>query len=227
MTTIGSLGLAQSATYHAARSARLGSLTGSTLVIVAIDSLALVTIGWLILPVVLGGHDLSVVHEGQLFLSAYIPLLLTSIAMMSILNGSHRFVWFQSLRLLQFVVVVSVITTLALTDSLTTANGAAAYVAGAAVTAAISFTVVLRASWKQLSVSGERIREILGFGLKSQLSTSMWSLNERADQLVISIFFSATSLGLYVVAVTLTSLTTLVGFHLRWWHCRLSRGSKR
>jgi O-antigen/teichoic acid export membrane protein len=40
----------------------------------------------------------------------------------------------------------------------------------------------------------------------------MWSLNERADQLVISIFFSATSLGLYVVAVTLTSLTTLVGF---------------
>ena len=40
----------------------------------------------------------------------------------------------------------------------------------------------------------------------------MWSLNERADQLVISIFFSATSLGLYVVAVTLTSLTTLIGF---------------
>ncbi len=40
----------------------------------------------------------------------------------------------------------------------------------------------------------------------------MWTLNERADQLVISAFFSAASLGLYVVAVTLTSLTTLVGF---------------
>ncbi len=37
-------------------------------------------------------------------------------------------------------------------------------------------------------------------------------MNERADQLVISIFFSAASLGLYVVAVTLTSLTTLIGF---------------
>jgi O-antigen/teichoic acid export membrane protein len=40
----------------------------------------------------------------------------------------------------------------------------------------------------------------------------MWALNERADQLVISVFLSSTSLGLYVVAVTLTSLTTLIGF---------------
>ena len=48
--------------------------------------------------------------------------------------------------------------------------------------------------------------------MKSQLSTTMWALNERADQLVISIFLSSASLGLYVVAVTLTSLTTLIGF---------------
>ncbi len=38
MTTIGSLGLAQSATYHAARASRLGTLVGSTLVVVAVDS---------------------------------------------------------------------------------------------------------------------------------------------------------------------------------------------
>jgi O-antigen/teichoic acid export membrane protein len=60
--------------------------------------------------------------------------------------------------------------------------------------------------------SRETFRGLLGFGSKSWLSQSMWSLNERVDQLVISVFFSATSLGLYVVAVTLTSLTTLIGF---------------
>jgi len=212
MTTVGSLGLAQSATYHAAQASRLGRLVGSTLAVVAVDSLALVAIGWALLPLVLGGHDPSVVHDGQLFLTAYIPLLLLSMSMMSILNGSHRFAWFQGLRLIQIGVIVAGIVVLAATDSLTVGTGAAVYVAGYGASSVVSLSVVLRSLPGGVRISGDSVRGLLSFGLKSQLSTSMWSLNERADQLVISAFFSPASLGLYVVAVTLTSLTTLVGF---------------
>jgi O-antigen/teichoic acid export membrane protein len=212
ITTIGSLGLAQSATYHAAQASRLGTLVGSTLAVVAVDSVALVAIGWAILPLVLGGHDPSVVHDGQLFLAAYIPLLLLSMSMMSVLNGSHRFAWFQSLRLIQIGVIVTGIVVLAATGSLTVGTGAAVYVAGYGASSVVSLSVVMRSLPGGVHVGRDSVRGLLSFGLKSQLSTSMWTLNERADQLVISAFFSAASLGLYVVAVTLTSLTTLVGF---------------
>jgi O-antigen/teichoic acid export membrane protein len=212
MATIGSVGLAQAATYHAAQARRLGTLVGGTLMIAAVASLALVGIGWAILPLVLGNHESSIVHDGQLFLTAYIPFLLLSMSMMAILNGSHRFAWFQALRLLQIGVIVLGVALLAILDELTVASGAAVYVAAYAASSAVSLAVVLRTVWGHLSFRFGEVRSLLDFGLKSQLSTSMWTLNERADQLVISAFFSAASLGLYVVAVTLTSLTTLVGF---------------
>jgi enterobacterial common antigen flippase len=212
ITTVGSLGLAQSVTYHAARVQQLGTLVGSTLAVVAVDSVALVAVGWLILPVALGSHDPSVVHDGQLFLSAFVPLSLLAISMMSVLNGNHRFAWFQALRLVLIGTTVAGVGGLAASGKMTVGSAAAAYAAGYAITALVALVVVLRQVGKALRVSRSSIRLLLGFGLKSQLSTSMWSLNERADQLVISAFFSPVSLGLYVVAVTLTSLTTLVGF---------------
>jgi O-antigen/teichoic acid export membrane protein len=213
LTTIGSLGLAQSATYHASRASRLGVVVGSTLTIVAVDSVLLVAIGWAILPLVLGGHDPQIVHDGQLFLTAFVPLNLLAVSMMSILNGSHRFAWFQGLRLIMIGTMAAGIGLLAATGEMTVVSAACAYLVGFALTAAVGLTVAIRlVGAGSIVFRRESIRALLGFGLKSQLSQSMWSMNERADQLVISIFFSAASLGLYVVAVTLTSLTTLVGF---------------
>jgi O-antigen/teichoic acid export membrane protein len=77
----------------------------------------------------------------------------------------------------------------------------------------VALTVTIRSvGAAEVGFSRGTARDLLGFGSKSMLSQSMWTLNERVDQLVISVFFSTTSLGLYVVAVTLTSLTTLIGF---------------
>lgn len=213
LSVVGSLGIAQSSTYHAARSKRLGEVVGSTLAIVVVDAVALVAIGWAILPLVLSGHDPEIVREGQVFLTAFIPLNLLMVGMMSILNGRHRFVWFQSLRLMTIAAILGGIATLALTGDLTVRSASHAYALAYLGTAVVALVVVLRSlRGDRISLTRKKTRELLGFGLKSQLSQSMWSLNERADQLVISIFFSATSLGLYVVAVTLTSLTTLIGF---------------
>jgi O-antigen/teichoic acid export membrane protein len=213
MTTIGSLGLAQSATYHASRAKRLGPVVGSALAIVALDSVLLIALGWAILPVVLGGHDDSVVHDGQLFLTGFVPLNLLAVSMMSILNGSHRFAWFQGLRLVIAGGTVAGIVALAVSGEMTVASAAGAYLAGYAIGAVVALAVTVRSvGISTVRFSRATSRGLLGFGFKSLLSQSMWTLNERVDQLVISVFFSAASLGLYVVAVTLTSLTTLIGF---------------
>jgi O-antigen/teichoic acid export membrane protein len=212
ITTIGSLGIAQSATYHASQATRLGGVVGSTLAIVALDSVLLMAFGWLILPLALSGHDPAVVHTGQTFLLAFVPLCLLAVSMLSILNGSQRFLWYQSMRLLLIGVTVAGIVALAVTGKMTVESAAGAYLLAYAITVVVSLVLVFRATGGGIAPSREGIRDLLGFGLKSQLSQSMWALNERADQLVISAFFSAATLGLYVVAVTLTSLTTLIGF---------------
>lgn len=212
ITTIGSLGISQSTTYHASQVKHLGGVVGSTLAIVAVDSVLLMAFGWLILPLALGGHDPGVVHTGQLYLLAFVPLCLLVVSMLSILNGAQRFLWYQSLRLLLIGVTVSGIVALAVTGKMTVASAAGAYLAAYVITAAAALVLVLRSSGGGIAPSRKGIRDLLGFGFKSQLSQSMWALNERADQLVISAFFGAATLGLYVVAVTLTSLTTLIGF---------------
>ena len=144
LTVIGSIGIAQSSTYHAARASRLGLVVGSTLVIIAVDSMLLVALGWVILPLALGGHDPQVVHDGQLFLTAFVPLNLLVVSMLSILNGNHQFAWFQSLRLVLIGATALGIGLLAATGQMTVASAACAYVAANFVTAALALAVTFR-----------------------------------------------------------------------------------
>jgi O-antigen/teichoic acid export membrane protein len=60
-------------------------------------------------------------------------------------------------------------------------------------------------------LSAALARDLFRFGIRSHVSFVATSLNERFDQLVVSIVLAPVSLGMYVVAATLTSLTSLVG----------------
>jgi O-antigen/teichoic acid export membrane protein len=57
----------------------------------------------------------------------------------------------------------------------------------------------------------ELARTLFGFAVRSHTSNVSSLFNERLDQLLISVFLAPVQLGLYVIAVTLTSLTSLVG----------------
>jgi O-antigen/teichoic acid export membrane protein len=54
-------------------------------------------------------------------------------------------------------------------------------------------------------------KSLLGYGLRSHGGNVSGLLNERLDQLLIAVFLAPARLGIYVVAVTMTSLTTLIG----------------
>ena len=212
LTTLGSLGINQAVTYYTARSRDLSVLVGSVLVFLVVDALILVAAGLLLIPLVLGGHGDHVVSTGQTFLVLYIPFVLIGTAMLSIINGQHRFGWFQSLRLLLAALTLAVIGAIAAFGELTLGNAAAGYVAGAGAFALIGVIVVLRSIPGRLLVRWAMLRDLLAYGLKTLLSVGLWNVNERADQLVLSAFFSAATLGLYVVAVTTTAVTTTIGF---------------
>jgi O-antigen/teichoic acid export membrane protein len=63
----------------------------------------------------------------------------------------------------------------------------------------------------QLKFDRTLARRLLAFGVRSHSGNVASLFNERLDQLLISLFLGPSSLGFYVIAVTLTSATMVIG----------------
>lgn len=210
LKAVAGVGVFEATIFHVARGTReLGTLLGTSLAIALAEGLACVAAGAAILPFVLHRYDRSVVVAALLYL-AYVPLDLAGLALLAVLNGRQRLTAFQRLRLVPPLVSAVGLGALALADSLTLRPIVGVYVASNVLVIALTAPLVLRDAWP-LRVSLAHAREVLGYGLRVHLGNSGAFINERIDQLVISLFLGPVKLGLYVIAYTLTSLTTLVG----------------
>jgi O-antigen/teichoic acid export membrane protein len=211
LAVVGSLGITESATYYAARgTTSAGTLVGTLVALGIAQSAVLVGIGALVLPTVLANHSASTINSARLFL-AVIPLSLLSLYLMGLLNGLHRYGWFQALR---FLVVAGTVTGLVicrLADALTVRKAVVVYLAAHLLTLAVAVVAIAKSETGDLRLDRGVLRELLVYGLKSHSSNVPSMLNERLDQLVISIFLAPARLGLYVIAVTMTSVTNLIG----------------
>jgi O-antigen/teichoic acid export membrane protein len=129
---------------------------------------------------------------------------------MAILSGLRRYAAFQALRVLVIAVSAAGLVALAAAGTLTVRTAVLVYLA--ANLAAVAATVVALRPWRApAGVDRGLVRGLLAFGTRSHGGNVAAMLNERLDQLLISVFLAPASLGLYVVAVTLTSVTGLVG----------------
>jgi O-antigen/teichoic acid export membrane protein len=211
LAVVGSLGITESATYYAARQGTsTGSLVGTLFAFGIAQSAVLVSIGVLVIPRVLSGHSTSTVDSALLFL-AVIPLSLFSLYLMGLLNGLHRYGWFQALRLIVIAGTVVGLAICRLADALTVRTAVIVYLVAHVLTLAVAVVGTSRSVSGDLRFDGHLLRELVAYGLKSHSSNVPSMLNERLDQLVISIFLAPARLGLYVIAVTMTSLTNLIG----------------
>jgi O-antigen/teichoic acid export membrane protein len=211
LAAVGSLGVMDAATYYCARSSSgTGTIVGSALALGMCQSIFLVGSGVLVLPLVLSHYDQHVLHAAYLFLS-FIPINILTLSLAGVINGLHRFAWFQSLRLLVVGATASGLVFLASIHALTIEKAAAVYLAANLLTLATAAVLYRVADRSRLRFSSKVARELLSFGVRSHLGNVSSLLNERLDQLVISAFLAPAKLGLYVIAVTITSVTTLVG----------------
>jgi O-antigen/teichoic acid export membrane protein len=211
LAAVGSLGVAEAVTYETATgSSPVRAVVGSGLAVATLQSLVLVGIGAVVASMVHGGHDARIVRSTYLFL-AYIPLNLVSIYAMGVLNGLQQFFAYHVLRLVVIALVASGLLLLATNRALTLRAAIVTYLIANAVTAAAAILALRRQGALSLTYSHETVRRLLGFGLRSHTTNVASLLNEQLDQLVISIFLAPAKLGLYVIAVTLTSATTIIG----------------
>lgn len=212
LAAVGSLGVAEAATYETAtESSPVTAVVGSSLGLAAAQSLALLAVGVVIGRVVHGAaHDGDVLRATDLFL-AFIPLNLVTVYAMGVLGGRQRFLDYQALRVSVIAVTAAGLVLLAANRALTVRSAVVTYLIANGITAAAALLALRRQGALSFAWHSDTVRRLLAFGLRSHTTNVALLLNERLDQLVISVFLAPAKLGLYVIAVTVTSATTLIG----------------
>jgi O-antigen/teichoic acid export membrane protein len=211
LSAVGSLSVGQATSYHTARGAvPVGTITGTALGLALGQSLLLVALGGVLVPLVLSQYGGDTVTSALLYLS-YIPLFFLWACAMAVLLGRQRFRAYYALRVASAVLSALGLLFLALVDKLDVRGAVLVYLIALLASGAITAFVLFTRESPRLAFDRGVARELVGYGLRSHLSTASTNLNQRLDQLVISVFLAPAKLGNYVVAVTLTSFTVLVG----------------
>lgn len=207
-----SLGMTESVTYHAARQpGRLKSIIRTAGAVALMQGAAIVVVGALLVPLALSRYGSSSVVTALIFLGA-MPVSLYALYMMHSLNGVHRYGWFNLAQILVFGVGAVVVAGLAMASKLTVRTAMLATVAGILVAFLVAVIGVERHSRGQRGGKDRGLaRSMLAYGVRSHVSTFSNTLNDRLDQLVISLVLTPRDLGLYVVAWTMSSFTGFIG----------------
>jgi len=210
LAIIGSLGVYDALTYYSSKPANpVGTLLGTGLGLGLLQTVVLVPAGLLIIPQVLKSQGEETVKASLLYLT-YIPLIIVSSQAISILGGLRRFGSYQFLRVLFYVVSAAGLAAVAMWGRLTVAAAVAVYLVANCVMTVTSALILSRHA-SPLRMSRACGREFIGFGLRGHTGTVFSLLNERLDQLIMSVVLPPAELGVYVVAVTMSALTSMVG----------------
>jgi O-antigen/teichoic acid export membrane protein len=208
---LGTLGIEESTTYHVAREPdRAAKLTGSALSLCALQALLFGAVALAIIPIVLRRQPTGVVVSASIY-ALYVPLYMVSVTLNSVLNGLHRYEWFNFVLLTIALLTLGAQTLLLALGAMSVRTLVIAFLVTQAATTLYVAWLVRRAGVRKLSTDGATMRRLFGYGIRSHASTVPSTLNYSLDQLVISVFLSTTQLGLYVVAVTMSSFTVLIG----------------
>jgi len=209
LVSIGSLGMPEAIAYFSAgRPTRSRDIVASGLLVECATSAVLMVAGYALLPVLLDHYGPQTVKTARLLL-VYIPISLATTALMGAIQGNLLLVHYNVLRAFVQIATVLGMIVLALSNRLSVLTFALAALAANVATLALAFWIAYRRGWVGGRPHAKAVSELLRYGLRSHVGSIASILNVRLDQMLMSAFLVASTLGVYVVAVTTASLVTL------------------
>ena len=205
--TVGSLGLQSSCSYHFAQwPTRRTALVRWLRLGIALQAFGMTAVSMLILWIL--WLDLRLGLLLAIEYSTWPPTAAISLYGVCCAQGSSDFARFNTIRIISGAAPAVLMVACAAALRLTPAEAGAAYVIPT------WWTALLASKWlcgARNSASAEPLsprerRSVLSYGWRSLGSLSGLTLNQSADQLVLSILVPASSLGIYSVAASATSL---------------------
>jgi O-antigen/teichoic acid export membrane protein len=199
-----SLGINQAIVFHTGQKrdgiSEVG--TASTLIGLA-QSLGVVLVGLLVVPLALHAYSPQVRHWALIFLFST-PFLIFSGYPANLLQGRLDFLSFNFIRTISPLVYALGLVVLLLIRRANLQDVVAFQILGYVVAVAAGCSILLRKEKLRFSLKKRVMGSLLSFGWKTQLATVTSYINQRVDQLLLSLFVGPRELGLYVVAVTVS-----------------------
>lgn len=212
---LGNLGLHDALLYRAAtRSATPRELFAAAMVLVGTLSGALILVGLVVIPIVFESHSPYVQTIALYFLCAYLPTYFTSLFTSGMFQGNLEITTWNALRALVPITYLIGIILLLLVGVSGVADFAIAYIVAQLVAASAGFFLLARRGWISWRAKPEVMRSLVVYGIKVHVGEVLYSLRQRIDQAVISLWLPAADLGLYVVALTVANGPLILVFTL-------------
>lgn len=211
-----SLGVGPAILYYAALpGARTGDIFATSLVLGLAQSAVAVLVGYLALPLILGGHGGIEVTASRWYL-LMIPLGLISNYASFILQARLRFVWYNVLRAFMIFGSAFAVLGLKLAGRLDVIHVVFILLLLSVLQTVVSL-VGLHSTGMAIGPHFDRplAGKLLKYGLKVHFGSISQLGNEQLDQMLMSIFLQPVQLGLYVVAVSAAGVNGALAFAVR------------
>lgn len=215
---LGCLGIQDAVAFAAAKSSEtdIKRLVASGLTIALLITIALVAAGYVLLPFILSGHSAELVSISKFYLW-YIPPTMATFCLMGILLGQLQVAQVNILRVSVYVVILVLMVLFYWADRVSVRNFASAFLISSWICFLLAVAFVIKRGWIGFQASLDMIKKLLGYGAKVHIGSIAGLLNLRLDQLLLSVLLPASSLGLYVVAVTIGSGASLAASTIAYW----------
>jgi O-antigen/teichoic acid export membrane protein len=209
IAAFGMLGVKEALTYERARGAHSQAvLVGTALELAALQSVLLISLGALLIPLLTRTQSQEVTQASLIFL-LFIPANLVAQYALGLLQGSLELPVFNALRISVGVVYLVALLLLWAMGAVTVWNVTVGLLVANTCTALLAVIAILHRYRVRWTLDLGLIRRIFGFGLRSHVGSVSSILNQRADQMLMAVLITPEQMGWYVVAVNVSSLARL------------------
>jgi O-antigen/teichoic acid export membrane protein len=206
LVMLASLGMNQAIVYYTgSQRYPLAQVWTASTLIGAAQSLCVVGAGLLVVPWALRAYSPEVRHLALLFLFST-PFLMLGGYPGNLFQGKLDLFPFNVIRMLAPLVYALGLAVLLLRHQASLQSVVALQILGFVLALAGGYGLLGKKERLRFSVDRGALKSLLSYGGKTQLATVTTYVNQRLDQLLLSLFVSPPELGLYVVAVTVSML---------------------
>jgi O-antigen/teichoic acid export membrane protein len=209
LATLASLGTAEAILYFGAQSEHTpGDVYFAGLVMVLLFSIPAVVLGYFLMPLLLSAQRAETIELARIFL-VFIPFGMLSGNSGNLVRSQLRIYSYNLLVLIIPLGMTIGICGLAVLDALTVEMAVLLQLGISIMTAAIAiFTVLHYQLLSSFSIKPKLFRMMFWYGARVQIGTLSSAANLRLDQVLLAGLVNPAMLGMYVVAVKVSSISS-------------------
>ncbi len=209
IATLFALGINQALTFNVGRRAfTISEMATAATALGALQGALIIITGLLILPHVLGSYSLSVQHLGRVFLFLT-PVAVLGVYTSNLFQGVQDLLRFNAIRVLPPAVYLTGLVGIYFSHSRTLSAVIFCQLTGYVVAFAVGWAQTIRRLRPRWRWNDSAIPNLVSFGCRTHATGLANYFNQRIDQLILSLIVPPRQLGLYAVAVTLSTSVTV------------------